>query len=433
MLVSDTMRARLLLILALLLPHAAHAYSVETHEQLIDLTWRASIVPLLRARFPGITPAQLQQAHAYAYGGSVIQDIGYYPFGNALFSDLTHYVRSGDFVNSLLHNARTPDELAFAVGALSHYLGDTIGHVQATNPSVAVELPKLAEKLQTDSINYEQNPHAHVQTEFAFDINEISKHRFAPLKYLEHVGLNVSTDLLARAFYETYGLELNKILKVQRTTITGYRFGVRTFIPRFAFAENVLHRNSFPPDVRDAELVKLEADLAQADQDNGWEPYRRKAGIGTYALAGIVYILPKIGPAALLSIKGPTPATEQLYVKSVNDTTAALRAALLNLRTPPAATGPHPKRQVDFPNRDLDTGKKVRPGSYRLTDETYASLLKRLTRDPATRIPIGLQEDVLAYYADPASPIITRRNPEKWAQVQSQLAQLKTMATIAEP
>ena len=187
MLVSDTMRARLLLILALLLPHAAHAYSVETHEQLIDLTWRASIVPLLRARFPGITPAQLQQAHAYAYGGSVIQDIGYYPFGNALFSDLTHYVRSGDFVNSLLHNARTPDELAFAVGALSHYLGDTIGHVQATNPSVAVELPKLAEKLQTDSINYEQNPHAHVQTEFAFDINEISKHRFAPLKYLEHV------------------------------------------------------------------------------------------------------------------------------------------------------------------------------------------------------------------------------------------------------
>ena len=425
--------ARLLLLSVFLLPHHARAYSVETHEQLIDLTWRASIVPLLQTRFPGITPAQLKEAHAYAYGGSVIQDIGYYPFGNALFSDLTHYVRSGDFVNSLLRNARTPDELAFAVGALSHYLGDTIGHAKATNPAVAVELPGLAKKLQTDAINYEQNPHAHVQTEFAFDINEISKHRFAPLKYLEHVGLNVSTDLLARAFYETYGLQLKKILKVQRTTVTGYRFSVRNFIPRFAFAENVLHRDSFPPDVRDAELLKLEADLAQADKDNGWEQYRRKAGIGTYTLAGIVYILPKVGPIALLNIKGPKQDTHQLYVKSVNDTTAALRASLVNLRTPPPATGPHPARQVDFPNRDLDTGQKVRPGGYRLTDDTYARLLDRLTKDPATRIPVGLQEDVLAYYADPNAPIATRKNPKQWERVQTELAQLQTMSTVPEP
>ena len=424
-----------LLALVLLVPQA-HAYSVETHEQLIDLTWKASIVPLLEARFPGITPAQLKEAHAYAYGGSVIQDVGYYPFGNPFFSDLTHYVRSGDFVDALLRDAKTPDELAFAVGALSHYVGDSIGHSEATNPSVAIEYPNLAQKFRTAAVNYEQSPHAHVQAEFAFDINEIAKQRFAPIRYLEHIGLKVSTDLLGRAFYETYGLKLNKILRVQRTTLFGYRFSVRRFIPRIAFAENVLHRGRFPADVQDAELDKLEADLHQANTDNGWEVYRGRAGIGTYSLAGLVFVLPKIGPLALLAIRGPDADAEQLYVKSVNDTTAQLRAALLNLRTPPPATGPRPLRQVDFPNRDLDTGVKVQPGAYRLTDQTYAKLLNDLTKhsaDAAAHIPIGLKEDVQAYYADPSAPIVTKKNPSKWAEVQAELVLLQTLPTVAAP
>jgi hypothetical protein len=98
----------------------ADAYSLLTHEQLIDLTWQSSIVPLLRSRYPGITPEALEQARAYAYAGCVIQDIGYYPFGEAFYSDLTHYVRSGDFVVFLFREAKNAKELAFAVGALSH-------------------------------------------------------------------------------------------------------------------------------------------------------------------------------------------------------------------------------------------------------------------------------------------------------------------------
>src|ERR1039457_1903796 len=70
----------------------AGAYSLLTHEQLIDLTWEDSIMPLLMSRYPNLTPAELDQARAYAYGGCVIQDIGYYPFGDRFFSDLTHYV-----------------------------------------------------------------------------------------------------------------------------------------------------------------------------------------------------------------------------------------------------------------------------------------------------------------------------------------------------
>ena len=112
-----------------MLPWAsADAYSLLTHEQLIDLAWSDSIVPLLLSRYPNLTQAELERARAYAYGGCVIQDIGYYPFGDIGFSNLTHYVRTGDFVVNLFRNAHNANELAFAIGALSHYVGDAVGH-----------------------------------------------------------------------------------------------------------------------------------------------------------------------------------------------------------------------------------------------------------------------------------------------------------------
>ena len=115
----------ILAVLLLGLSRNASAYSLLTHEQLIDLTWQDAIVPLLLSRYPNLTAADLDRARAYAYGGCVIQDIGYYPFGDKSFSNLTHYVRTGDFVVNLFRNAQNANELAFAVGALSHYVGDT--------------------------------------------------------------------------------------------------------------------------------------------------------------------------------------------------------------------------------------------------------------------------------------------------------------------
>jgi hypothetical protein len=164
-----------LLLCSLSAPRPANAYSLLTHEQLIDLTWKSTIVPLLLSRYPTLTPAQLEHARAYAYGGCVIQDIGYYPFGDAFFSDLTHYVRSGDFVVNLFRNAGNADELAFAVGALSHYIGDSVGHAQATNLAVPVAFPELSRRYGS-SVNYAEGTHQHVQVEFAFDIDQIAQH-----------------------------------------------------------------------------------------------------------------------------------------------------------------------------------------------------------------------------------------------------------------
>jgi len=396
------------------------SYSVQTHESLIDLAWKESIRPLLVERFPGLTEMQLQEAHAYAYGGCAIQDLGYYPFANGFFSDLTHYVRSGDFVLSLLRNAQTPDELGFAIGALSHYIGDSIGHGGAVNHSVAIEFPKL-EKEYGPIVNYAQNPHAHVQVEFGFDINQLSKRHFAPSDYLEHVGLKIPAPLLRKAFFETYGLNLPAMIGTRDAALKTYRFGVRSFLPAIARAETILHK--FPSDMPSESDDQLAKALRQAAAENGWEQYRKNPGVGSHVLAGLIFVLPKVGILALLKIRRPNPRTEDLYINSVNRSIAALRLALANFDS----------ISMYLPNRDLDTGEKVKPGGYKLTDLTYAKLLSDLTKHPERLVPRRLKQDITEYYADPLAPIATKEKPGKWAEVQSNLQILESMSTVGDP
>ncbi|WP_373694168.1 zinc dependent phospholipase C family protein [Edaphobacter paludis] len=388
----------------------------------MDLTWKQSIRPLLLKRYPNLTEAQIKEAHAYAYGGCAIQDLGYYPFGNTFLSDLTHYVRPGDFVLSLIHNAHTADELAFAIGALSHYYGDTIGHSEAINQAVPIEFPKLGKKYGP-FVTYEQGEHAHVRTEFAFDVNELSKRHFAPSAYLKHVGLAVPIPLLRRSLFQTYGIDLYQIIGHRRPVLRGYQFAVRSFLPRIAYAEVILHKHSFPPEANTPDFDKLYKDLSQSDFENGWDQYRKKPGIGTHLLAGVLFILPPIGPLSDAAIRGPNAQTQELYVKSFNRSATVLRHVLANFDYVTSYV----------PNRDLDTGAKVKPGAYRLTDETYAKLLATITRDPTKPVPSGLKTNIADYYADPAAPISTKKKPEQWARVQAELALLKTVPTTQEP
>ena len=444
----------------------AYAYSLLTHEQLVDLTWKDSIVPLLLSRYPDLTPAQLDEARAYAYGGCVIQDIGYYPFGDLNYSNLTHYVRSGDFIVNLFRNAHNADELAFAIGALSHYVGDSIGHPDATNRAVPIEFPQLRAEYGP-VVNYAEGHHQHVQTEFAFDINEVLHHRVAPMRYLRHIGLGVPLRQLSLAFYQTYGVGedfTNK--RGRRVNVSAYRFAVRGFIPRIAYAVALLHRKRMLPDPTTPDVVELEKEAATVGAENNWQAYRKKAGLGTYLLAGLIAITPKFGALKMLDIKGPTSQTETDYAQSVARSTAALRTMLARF-TPPEKRLPHPAylaseatgshltvvRTSDrnlsrltgasadgpvdvrhpLPNRDLDTGKVVQPGGYPLTDSTYAHLLHLLTRQPNEPIPPGIKVDIQAYYANLDAPIATKKDPKLWAQVQADLATLSTMPTNPEP
>lgn len=397
----------------------AFGYSVLTHEELIDLAWNDSIRPLLLARFPNATEAQLREAHAYAYGGSAIQDMGYYPFGKEFFSDLTHYIRTGDFIDYLFRDAGNINEYAFAIGALAHYIGDTIGHSQAVNPSTAIEFPKLEKKFGR-SVTYDESPHGHIRTEFAFDVDELADGAFAPEAYLHAVGFRVARKALERAFINTYGVDPHEILGRAHPALRSYSTSVRTFIPAFAEAELVLHRHQFPAHPDDEAYRLFAARVAQTNFQRHWAHTFKGPGVRAHLLAVFVFIVPKVGALSDLSIKIPKPETEEWYLKSVNHAVDVYRDRLNKLRN--GSDTP-----LALANLDLDTGAVTKPGDYPLTDRTYANLLRRLTSKPERAVPPLLKRNIDAYYSDPNAPIVTKKDKKAWKRVVAELEILNRM------
>jgi hypothetical protein len=409
----------LVLLILLACARPAGGFSVLSHEEVVDLTWGDAIRPLLLKRYPNMTHAQLRDARAYAYGGCVIQDLGYYPFGKELFSDLLHYVRTGDFIRALFRESKGPNDLAFAIGALVHYYGDTLGHPEAVDVAVAMNFPKLAAKYGPN-VNYAEGPRQHVRTEFAYDINDITKHRLAPLGYLNHIGFAVPVPLLSRAFYDTYGLDLAKLLGEHRPTLVGYRYAVRTLMPHVVYAEALLHHKQMPADVPSAELDEFTSEVAAVKAEDNWAKYRGHAGFGTHLLAAFIVVIPKIGPLGDLAIVVPSSAAEQDYVKALMHTTAALRQAVTQVSHSGA-----------LPNKDLDTGDDVKPGTYSLEDLAYVNLLHRMTLDPSQAIPWGIKHDLQEYFSDMSKVTYIANNKKLAAQVQADLPILKTISTKA--
>src|SRR5229473_1508580 len=211
-------------------PPEARSYSVLTHEAIIDTLWIDSIQPVLIKRFPETSQEQLKEAHAYAYGGCIIQDLGYYPFGRQLFSDLVHYVRSADFLQALLDESQDLQEYAFALGAVAHYGADVEGHAIAVNRAVPVLFPKLQKQFGNE-VTYADNPAAHLKTEFGFDVLQVARGHYAPEAYHDFIGFEVSKDLLDRAFYKTYGLHLKDIFRTLDLALGTYRFSVSRVLP----------------------------------------------------------------------------------------------------------------------------------------------------------------------------------------------------------
>jgi len=404
--------------LALLFVQNAGAYSVVTHQELIDLAWNDSIRPLLLARFPHTTEEQLRDAHAYAYGGSAIQDMGYYPFGKRFFSNLTHYVRTGDFVAWLLHNAHTVDEYAFAIGALSHYLGDSIGHSEAINLATADEFSKLRNKFGP-SVTYGESPHGHIRTEFAFDVGELSAREFASPKYMQHIGFKVPRKFLEAAFVHTYGFDIHQVLGRARPSLRSYRTSVRTFIPAFAEAEVVLHGHQFPPPPDDEAYRTFVDRASHTTYDRKWRHTYTHPGFKAHLLAVLIFIVPKIGGAADLAIKIPNPETDELYFRSVNHTLDVFRKTLqgsIAEKDPP----------IDLANIDLDTGVRVKSGDYALADQTYGQLLNRITSRPEAPVPEDLRGHILEYYAN-----VAEKDPPN--RLMQELEILKKMRARSRP
>jgi hypothetical protein len=398
-------------------PSGAAAYSVLAHEAIIDSAWNASIRPLLLARFPDATPEQLTEAHGYAYGGAIIQDMGYYPHGSFLFSDLTHYVRSGDFVTALLRDARDLDGYAFAIGALAHYCADLEGHPIGTNRAVPILYPNLQKKYG-DVVTYEENRLAHIQTEFGFDVLEVAQGRYAPDNYHDFIGFGASAPLVEQAFRETYGLELKNVLLDEEKALGSYRHDVSKLIPKATRIAWSLKKDQIELDQPGMTRRKFLYNLSRASYQRNWGKVYKRPSPGEVFLAFLIRILPKIGPLKVLQLKTPTPPTERLFEAGFNASLDRYRRLLSEL-----ATG-----LPNLPNDNFDTGDITGPGKYELNDKAQAKLLDRLARQNFAGASPEIRAELLEFFGDPDAPNAVKKKRKDWARVQSEVEELRNAA-----
>jgi hypothetical protein len=383
--------------------------------------WSTNIVPLLKERFPNATPDELRQAHAYAYGGAIIQDMGYYPYGSHFFSDLTHYVRCGDFVEALLRDSKDINEYAFALGAMSHYFADNDGHSIAVNHVVPMLYPKLRKKFG-NYMTYEDNPVAHVKSEFGFDVLEVAKGRYAPEAYRDFIGFSVAQPLLDQAFQETYGLQLGAVLNNEPKALGSYRHDVGKLIPEATKVAWQVKKKDIQHDLPGITRKKFLYNLSRASYEKNWGNEYSRPSFNDKLLAFLFRLIPKIGPLKILSFRTPTPQTEQLFEASFNAILENYRTALTQL-----ASG-----SVALPDDNLDVGKSTPAGQYRLNDDTYADLLHRLAVQNFAGATPELVDDIQRFYRDPAAPNATKRNPKRWSRVERDLAQLKSATPASQ-
>ena len=395
----------------------AGAYSVLAHEAIIDAAWEISIRPLLLQRFPQSTHEELKVAHAHAYGGAIIQDLGYYPHGSHFFSDLTHYVRSGDFILALLRDSKDLNGYAFALGALSHYAADNDGHKVGTNPSVPLLYPKLKKKYG-NYITYEQDPLAHVKTEFGFDVLEVAKQRYAPDSYHDFIGFEVDAPLLEQAFQETYGLDLRSVLDNEDKALGSYRRAVSNLIPKATRVGWTLKKDEIMRDQPSMTKRKFLYNLSRASYEKTWGRDYQKPTLWERFLAFLYKILPKFGPLRVLQLRTPTPQTEHMFEDSFNKALDRYKDLLRETRA----------GQPDIPNGNFDTGTFTPPGQYFMNDDVRAELLERLAKNNFGGVSPELRADLLHFYSDPNAPNATKRKPKEWAKVQAALQQLKSAA-----
>jgi len=389
------------------------AYSVLTHEEVVDLLWKDTIQPLLLKRFPNATPDDLKKAHAFAYGGCLVQDMGYYPFGNKFFSDLTHYVRSGDFIVNLVHEASDVNEYAFALGALAHYSSDNMGH-PTVNESVGLLFPDLRKKYGNE-VTYEDNPKAHIRTEFGFDMVQVAKNRYTSDRYHDFIGFEVSKPVLERAFQDTYGIPLKEVIAKEDMAIGTFRRAISKIVPEMTRVALLARNKQLVAETPNFNARKFRYYLSKADYQREWGKGYRRPGFGTRVLAFFLKFVPKVGPFKALDFKIPTRKTEDLYIASVNRTLDNYKSVLREVKA----------NNLQLTNTDFDTGRVTHAGEYKLTDKTYAHLLDQLAKDKFQQVPPDLRQNILTFYKDPGAPLSTKADRAAWDKVQEQLEQLR--------
>ena len=404
--------------LLLLSTSVFYGYSVLTHEAIVDSLWEGSIQKLLAKRFPMATPEELEQAHAYVYGGCIIQDMGYYPFSSKLFSDLTHYVRSGDFVAAMIRESQDLNEYAFALGALAHYAADNNGHRLGTNVAVPVLYPELRSEFGR-TVTYWDNPLSHVRTEFGFDVLQVAQGRYAPATYRAFVGFKVSKPVMERAFLDIYGLEMKDLFKSLDLALGTYRYTTSSILPGMTKVAWQLKKDTFIKEIPGITRKKFLFNLSRSSYEKDFGKDYQRPGFRTRLLAWVLRVVPKSGPFKGLKFREPTPEVEKMFMASFNATIDNYRALLANVDA----------GDLKIVNQNIDTGSPVLAGQYLGADLAYDKLLDKLAEHKFANVSADLRNNILVYYKDrkpPTSPA-TKKSGDEWAKVLEERAQLEQM------
>ena len=119
----------------------------------------------------------------------------------------------------------------------------------------------------------------------------------------------------------------------------------------------------------------------------------------------------------MLQFKSPTPQTENLFEASFNATLERYRLLLKE----------EGEGRLHLSNDNFDLGEQAGPGKYRLSDEAHARLLHNLALQNFQSAPPRLRKALLELFASPDAPYAMKNNPKAWAQVQQDLAALKSL------
>jgi Zinc dependent phospholipase C len=412
-------RAARVVSLLLLSASVFYGYSVLTHEAVVDTLWDASIQKMLLERFPMSTPEEMEEAHAYVYGGCIIQDLGYYPFSSKLFSDLTHYVRSGEFVVALIRESQDLNEYAFALGALAHYAGDNNGHRLGTNVAVPLLYPNLRHEFGK-TVTYWDNPLSHLRTEFGFDVLQVAQGRYANDQYRKFIGFKVSKPVLERAFQDTYGIEMKDIFTSLDLALGTYRYSTSSVIPGMTKVAWELKKDTFIKEIPGITRKKFLYNLSRSSYEKDFGKMYQRPGIKTRLMSWFLHLVPKSGPFKGLAFRAPTPEVEKMFMASFNATVDSYRALLADVAA---------KHLELVTNQNIDIGAPTVAGQYLGADLAYDRLLEKLADHKFAGVSADLRSNMLDYYKDRKPPIApaTPKVTAAWDKLMEQRSQLEQL------
>jgi len=385
-------------------------YSVLTHEAIIDANWNTVLVPFLKQKFPQATEDDLKTAHAFAYGGCVVPDLGYYPFGSRLFTNLVHYVRSGDFIENLFNEASNINEYAFTLGVLCHYYADTYGHSIGVNRAVPLIYSDMKTKFG-DTVTYADDKISHLRTEFSFDVLQTARGNYAPQAYHDFIGFQVSKELIEKTFLKTYGLDVNEMFGNFDKAVGSFRWSVKELIPsatRAAWKTKRKEIRELNPSVRRRSYVYT---IRRQKYYKEFGKERDKSKFGESVLAFLIRIAPKWGPLKILKFRIPNKEAEKIFLESFDKT-------IVNYRH--EVTGAS-KGRMELSNIDWDTGKKTMQGEYSLADKTYSDWVIKLKERKFETITSPMKRNILTFYKDHSDPGIDN---EQWQETLAALEEL---------